>query len=407
MSTKNVSINNEINSSLEELFKTSNIFYRFYINEILRNSGRNSLEQINSISETFISLRDIPAQDANINPQIDRMIDLFFSSFLLQISGITRISFIELQSALYKIIFNLNQTLLKEENYAQKETKHYNKIGLTFIDYKPEFSIVREGIYKLIALLIDNKILDNKYISLAKNLSFFDLELFKVTLLSKPKEIPIPVFEGYSLNQDNFLGNIEGFVDIYHTETIDNRVVLGEFTVYQFLYHQNGAEKRKFITYFDREPHQEQDYLISYNKKIKEYISLNEEFNEENLIIVHNRLKYNDIRGQEWISINPKVPLKLGWHLSNDGLFRWKNDEGDIMVETIWWTDGEISMRGVHFCKIGEGWVVLCNKIGFDMLRSLGNIKGKYSIKRYLLSTREESEEELKIYEEIIPSNNL
>ncbi len=401
ISKKNVSINNEINSSLEELFKTPNIFYRFYINEILQNSGRSSLGQTNLIIKTFVNLRNVPAQDANINPQIDSMINLFFSSLLLQISAITRISFIELQSTLYKIIHNLNQKLFNEENYAQEERKHYDKIGLTFIDYKPEFSIVRKAIYKLIALLIDNNILDNRYISLVNNLSIFDFELFTATLRSKPKEIPASVFEGYSLNRENFLDNIGGFVDLYYTETIDNRVVLGEFTEYQFLYHQSGAEIRKFITYFDHEPLQEENYLIAYNKKIKDYITLNEEFNEENLIIIRNRARFNDIKGQEWISINPKLPLKLGWHLSNEGLFRWENNEGDIMVETIWWTDGEVSMRGVHFCKIGEGWVVLCNKSGFDMLRSIGNIKGKYSINRYLSSTREESEEESKFFEEI------
>jgi len=401
ISKRNILINNDIIPSLVELFDTPNIFYRYYINKILQNLGQSPLEQANTITETFMTLRDIPAQYTNINPQIDRVINLFFSSILIRISAITRISFIELQSALYKIMHNLNQTLLKEENYAQQKTRHFNKIGLMFIDYKPEFSIVRKAIYKLIALLIDNSILDYRFINIVKHLSFFDLELFKLEALPKPKEIPIPIFEGYSLSHDNFLDNIDGYIDSYHTETINNQVVLGEFTEYQFLYHQNGAEKRRFTTFFYKRENQEQNFLIAYNKKIREKLAVNEDLYEEDLLIIHNRPRFNDIKGQEWICINPKIPLKLGWHLSNEGLFRWKNNEGDIMVETIWWVDGEISMRDVHFCKIGEGWVVLCSKAGYEKLRSLGNIKGKYSIKRFISHTSEESEEITKKYENI------
>ncbi|TFG01708.1 MAG: hypothetical protein EU529_06980 [Promethearchaeota archaeon] len=58
-------------------------------------------------------------------------------------------------------------------------------------------------------------------------------------------------------------------------------------------------------------------------------------------------------------------------------------------------------MRDVHFCKIGWGWLVICSKFAFNILESLGNIKGKYLIKRFLASTGEESEEHSKIYDNI------
>jgi hypothetical protein len=66
--------------------------------------------------------------------------------------------------------------------------------------------------------------------------------------------------------------------------------------------------------------------------------------------------------GFDWIAIKPTVAEVLGWHLSEDGFFRWRDACGTLMVESIWWTDGSVqhhsSRRDV---EVGEGWAVVCS----------------------------------------------
>lgn len=70
-----------------------------------------------------------------------------------------------------------------------------------------------------------------------------------------------------------------------------------------------------------------------------EYPLLTERDLPPSLVVRH--LSYGfDSPGDDWIALNPVVGRRLGWKPAVDGLFRWLNEQGEMMVETVWWVDG-------------------------------------------------------------------
>ncbi len=73
----------------------------------------------------------------------------------------------------------------------------------------------------------------------------------------------------------------------------------------------------------------------------------------------------------EWLAINPLVALKLGWKPSEDGIFRWVDNQGQTVVESIWWSDGPISRLPPHFGNVcAEGWLVVASPGAAKQLRA-------------------------------------
>lgn len=68
------------------------------------------------------------------------------------------------------------------------------------------------------------------------------------------------------------------------------------------------------------------------------------------------------IGGAEWLAFNPTIATRLGWMLSDEGVFRWVDAEGNTMVESIWWQDGPMDRQPPRSNEVtGEGWLVVAS----------------------------------------------
>jgi hypothetical protein len=54
--------------------------------------------------------------------------------------------------------------------------------------------------------------------------------------------------------------------------------------------------------------------------------------------------------------------------LSPDGLFRWIDDAGTVMVESIWWEDGFPSAARNFEDEVGYGWLVVASASAWKVL---------------------------------------
>jgi len=53
-----------------------------------------------------------------------------------------------------------------------------------------------------------------------------------------------------------------------------------------------------------------------------------------------------------------------------EGLFRWVDANGQMMVESFWWNDGDFLCGTGHSSEqVGEGWLVLASQDAFTHLR--------------------------------------
>ncbi|WP_417784410.1 ATP-binding protein [Terasakiella pusilla] len=88
----------------------------------------------------------------------------------------------------------------------------------------------------------------------------------------------------------------------------------------------------------------------------------------------------------QWLAFNPIFGLKFGWKLDHDGLFRWVNSDGKIMVESIWWQSGPTN--GYSFMPRsfnGGGWLVVATEEALEVIRQATgpSKKTKLSVRSY------------------------
>ncbi|MDQ1253068.1 MAG: hypothetical protein QG646_2213, partial [Euryarchaeota archaeon] len=177
-------------------------------------------------------------------------------------------------------------------------------------------------------------------------------------------------------------------------ETSDNTVILAENTKLIRLEWERPIEIRQSATCLSGTPRlehenkeQEEIFQSIFRGLVLEYPELQTKKIDHSIILRNNPRVY-DSPGGEWLALNPKVGYSLGWSLSEEGFFRWVNDEGKIMVESIWWMDGNIDQAPPHFDdEVGEGWLVLASKEALNSIKStFGPLNMKTKLERSFAS---------------------
>jgi len=88
------------------------------------------------------------------------------------------------------------------------------------------------------------------------------------------------------------------------------------------------------------------------------------------IVIRDHRFNQFDIKSN-WIAINPVLARYLGWEPEPTKLFAWKNTQGKLMAESIYWSNGNIQMTPREDGEVGEGWLVTVSKDGLDQIKSV------------------------------------
>lgn len=85
--------------------------------------------------------------------------------------------------------------------------------------------------------------------------------------------------------------------------------------------------------------------------------------------VVAGGLKFSDSR---FIALNPLLGFHLRWQVSPDGLFRWVDEAGTTMVESICWHQGNTWMHDRHGMdeSAAEGWLVVASEHAWAQLRA-------------------------------------
>lgn len=376
-------------NSLLELYKYPNIKYREIIQSIFKCSGSKFSSLENKDSKPFEKLLVTPASVSNISSKVDRIIDFFFRDFLLAISSLSHVSILELQSCIYQLISKQNNEILIDEDYESKNIRHIRNIGLQFLGIKPQFLVVCHAIFQLIAMMIDGDYLLPNLNYLWEFYYFYDPYLLLIEPISRPNYI-LPVHREDYINEEKLFDQINDLPNIYWVQKSNDQIILAELTQFRILDKLHAAESRICSTFQVNDISVPTGFHFVNQIRIEEYGTINIKIKDVKLIIQNSNL-FNKTPGVNWIAFNPNVAKRLGWRLSKDGIFKWIDENGQTMVESIWWADGLISHRGINFCDVGEGWVVVASSTGFEQIKSLGKLKRKSVIKREIF--RENVEE--------------
>jgi len=97
---------------------------------------------------------------------------------------------------------------------------------------------------------------------------------------------------------------------------------------------------------------------------------------------LRNRAEFGSV---SWLAINPIIAKFLGWSLSDKGLFRWVNGDGDKMVESKWWQLGRLGRLPLGDGVRSSGWYVSASEKGYSSLKEIQDLAlwGNATVKKY------------------------
>lgn len=320
------------------------------------------------------------------------------SPFEMEIVYIAHATFLPEKNVLYRAA-QLIHKFANEDYWSKMEEQNlrdiYKSAGLQVIYKRPRALIVRQSVFHIISELINTGwALDSVKLSeIEKLMCSYDPYMILSEPLSRPYSVT-PIFGLESRNTSEILEKWcdqtgDDLLAIDH-EAGDNKVILAENTILIRLEWERPTEIRQIATCLSGTPilmnkHAGYNGIFKsvYNVLVLEYPKLQNEKNDHS-IVLRNKPTIYDSPGGEWLALNPKIGNLLGWNLSEEGFFRWVNDKGEIMVESVWWMDGNINEAPPHFDdEIGEGWLVLASKEALNSIKStIGSLTKKVRLER-------------------------
>ena len=89
----------------------------------------------------------------------------------------------------------------------------------------------------------------------------------------------------------------------------------------------------------------------------------------KSLIVTNYGIEF-DSPGANWIALNPQIGKEMGWHFDANGLFRWIDNVGEVMAESIWWIDGYPIYNLNHLeAEVGTGWIAAISEMALNMIK--------------------------------------
>lgn len=289
--------------------------------------------------------------------------------------------------------FQLMRELAPEETWSkaadEKVEAMLGATGVRLKYYLPRALLARRALFHVVAELYDAGVFDDTNLNrLEEALRFYDPKLILRQPSSRPPEIcPIRGRYKHGENNEQWLDQIEESVSALVSVTDQQLLFLAEETNLKCLDRDAATEIRCSVVCSSEASENISDeaplFCALTGCLLTEYPKLLIHEDPMPLIIRHDAYYY-DSPGTTWLALNPAVGLKLGWTLEEEGLFRWADSQGQLMVETFWWVDGLLGQAPIYFHdEVGEGWLVLASQEGCKQIEKLlGTSKRLLTVER-------------------------
>ena len=224
--------------------------------------------------------------------------------------------------------------------------------------------------------LVDAQFLDERYLSFLQNFTrLHDPTLSLLTPVSRPPEIIVPNGEemGPYPRKDWVDSGAEAFPLVLDTLR-DGRIVLGEFSRFVNLDWERPREDRcTMICRVDWPGPDTLDDALKFFPSSSEWFAWDYPHLAKSQAwpstIIRGYRYQVELTANDWLAMHPDIPLSLGWRLATEGLFRWVDAKGAIMVESIRWQDGSIHHHSPRLREVSsEGWLVVASSQAVELI---------------------------------------
>jgi hypothetical protein len=296
----------------------------------------------------------------------------------------------------------VRQLILQGEGlpYSEKQLrKRLEAMALRFPYQKPAVAVVHQAMLHLVAELLDAQVLDERDLrSLEPILMIKDPSLLLVEPSVKPSYIPSIRRMGYDQGcYQEWLAQTRQQENMSCHVVPNGLVVLGAETKLKQLDARTAVEIHQEVvcpvaTRLSRKGGTSASCFRETLCRTSRYTHLTVDSAAMPLVLRHLSLGFYT-PGEDWLALNPDIGRRCGWKSVKEGLFRWVDANGQTMVESLWWNDGDfLSSRRYSGEQVGEGWLVLASQDAFIHLgRQYGPLKRLLVLKR---SYQEEDHEQ-------------
>jgi|GEM_PF-2227637 len=320
--------------------------------------------------------------------------------FDTELKLLSRASEVPLENLLQRTAALMRQ-LVPEEQWnraaAEKLQKFLNSIELQLRYNRQRPQVASRAIYQVVAELADADRIDfDAQMFAYSRLYRYDWRLAGKSPVVRPNAVvPLKNFEMFSKKEEWIAEHAVALENL--TTSLDTGyLVVGELSRFKawdwsvpteqrfsMTCHPDWSYPDQLSSAYDFFPHQ--SFWTA-----KDYPNLSSSDQLPTLIVYGNPLQVA-IGSTEWLAFNPAVAMRLGWALSDEGLFRWVDREGKTMVESIWWQDGPMGRQPPRINEVtGEGWLVVASpEAQISILHHFSPINIMRAIKR---SFNEESQ---------------
>ena len=246
--------------------------------------------------------------------------------------------------------------------------RHYNDIGLRYSYRKAHVQAALDGMLAVAAELKDGGAVKGRYKD-----SVFASRDFKNILIesrAKPNFIQRIAEPKAWMADKNWLN--ESNTSPRFTENMpdyEGGVVIGEYCHIKKMEDKIPIEEYQAKISFDNEKAQMPPQISIFGESpfvrdTSEYLRLG--WDDPELILLRGGYFTDFSNKSHWIALNPAFAAYLNLSPSNDGYFAWQNEDGEKVVESIYWQSGNINGSSRDNYEASEGWMVVVQKGLFE-----------------------------------------
>lgn len=292
--------------------------------------------------------------------------------FLIRV--LSKESGIDESNLIYRAYSIMKEIGNKEEwsvEYEKKLRNHLEEIYLKYSYPRPRVITARRAIMHIINELIDSGTIDDEKLQ--------DIFILHDYAVSHFNEIERPQFI-QTIKERDFGGVGNDWLERIGESKRLNESILRYNETFKIIAEYNQVKNLDWGS-----PTEEYMYQLAVNDKFdksENYIfgsvfhQLSSNYHNISggghfiIVIRDHRFDRFDIKSN-WIAINPALARHLGWIPEPSKLFSWKNSKGELMAESIYWSNGNIQMNPRKDSEVGEGWFVVVSENAYQQISSI------------------------------------
>ncbi len=264
----------------------------------------------------------------------------------------------------------------------KREMAHYEAIGLRYPFIRPRTNPIWETIMEVAAELLDSGAVDSLYddeVFMFKDFSMVRIEeegkpLFIQRIADKDAYAPPEGWEYRASTSKRLQEELVKVGERYVIGEMSRVTKPGDNAAHEHFYMKISYDNHKIKEwrFFDDSMYQHQS--------IRYYITLGD--GNEGIVRRAGFFAANTIKS-DWIAFNPTLAMQFGWKPSTKGYYAWEDQDGNLMVESVYWENGNTGYAGRASVEIGAGWYVVASVKAMEALKEFGDMYMHRKIERY------------------------